>query len=175
MAFYPVSQTITQLTAATMKATERTRSFARWSVALSVPDMLLTYLLLAPGTAVVPGLHLGAMGMAIRTALFGLVIAEVYDWLNCRYLRISYARVLARKSASAAAVGALAVLLFESGGAWLARMGVGGIAALILASAAYAAAVALMVLLWPSVAGLSREQLLPIMRALGSTERRGAA
>ena len=175
MAFYPISQTINQLTAATMKATERTRSYARWTIALSLPDLLLTYLLLAPTTAAVPGLHLGAMGMAIRTALFGLVTAEVYDWLNCRYLRISYTRVLLRKLIAAAAVGALAVLLLESGGAWLERRGLGDVAALVLASAVYATAVALLVLVYPSVAGISREQLLPLMRALGPSQRRGAA
>ena len=128
MAFYPISQTINQLTAASMKATERTRSYARWSVVLSVPDLLLTYLLLAPATAAVPGLHLGAMGMAIRTALFGLITAEVYDWLNCRFLRIRYARVLVRKSVATAAVAALAILLLRAGGAWLVSMGLGKIA-----------------------------------------------
>lgn len=175
MAFYPISQTINQLTAATMKATERTRSYARWSVGLSLPDLLLTYLLLAPATAAMPGWHLGAMGMAIRTALFGLVTAEVYDWLNCRFLGISFGRVLMRKSAVAAAVAAFAVLLLGLGGVWLVQMGLGEMAALLLTSVVYAAAIAGLVLLWPSVAGISREQILPIMRALGLSQRRGTA
>jgi O-antigen/teichoic acid export membrane protein len=167
MAFYPISQTINQLTAVSMKATERTASYARWSVLLSVPDLLLTYLLLAPTTAAVPGLHLGAIGLAIKTAFYGLLTAEVYDWLNCRFLKIGYARMLIRKLALAAAVGALAILLLSSGGAWLQRVGTGPVAALALSSGAYATAVAMMVLLWPALAGISREQLVRGGRLLG--------
>jgi O-antigen/teichoic acid export membrane protein len=167
MAFYPISQTINQLTAASMKATERTASYARWSIFLSVPDLLLTYLLLAPSTAALPGLQLGAVGMAIKTALYGLVTSEVYDWLNCRFLNVGYLRSLMRKLALAGVVGVLAILLLKSGGALLQRQGMHAAAALVLASAAYAAAIALMVLLWPTVAGVSREQLMHAARPFG--------
>jgi O-antigen/teichoic acid export membrane protein len=167
MAFYPISQTINQLSAASMKATERTASYARWSVFLSVPDLFLTYLLLAPTTAPVPGLHLGAIGMAIRTSFYGLLTAEVYDWLNCRFFKIGYLKVLIRKLAVAAAVGLLAILLVGSGSVRLQRIGMGAVAALTLASGAYAASVAILVLLWPGAAGISREQLVRRVRLLG--------
>lgn len=78
--------------------------------------------------------------------------------LNCRFLKIGHARMLIRKVAVAAAVGVLAILLFGSGGVWLQRT---------LASGAYAAAVAMMVLLWPGAAGISREQLVRRVRLLG--------
>jgi O-antigen/teichoic acid export membrane protein len=167
MAFYPISQTINQLTAAAMKATERTASYARWTVLLSFPDLLLTYLLLAPSTAWVPGLHLGAMGLALKTALYGLLCAEVYDWLNCRFLGVSYPSVLLRRLAAAAAVGVIATVVLRFGAAWLLRVGLGPITALILAALVYAATVAMMVLVWPSVAGISREQFVRRLRALG--------
>jgi hypothetical protein len=110
---------------------------------------------------------MGAIGLAIKTAFYGLLTAEVYDWLNCRFLKIGYARMLIRKLALAAAVGVLAILLLSSGGAWLQRVGTGPVAALALSSGAYATAVAMMVLLWPAVAGISREQLVRGGRLLG--------
>jgi O-antigen/teichoic acid export membrane protein len=167
MAFYPISQTINQLTVASMKATERTASYARWSFLLSIPELLLTYLLLAPASASVPGLHLGAIGMAIKTALYGLLAAQVYDWLNCRFFKIRYATVLAQKVIAAIAVGTLAVVLVGAGAPWLRRMGMSSAVALCASSCAYAAAVALMVLLWPGLAGLTRGQLLRSMRLVG--------
>jgi O-antigen/teichoic acid export membrane protein len=169
MAFYPISQTLNQLTMVSMKATERTASYARWTVLLSVPDLSLTYLLLAPPTVAVPGLHLGAIGMAIKTALYGLFTAQIYDWLNCRFFEIRYARVLIRRLAVTVLVGVLAILLFKGGGTWLQRMGVGAAAALALLALTYAAAVALMVLLWPGVAGITRSQLSRVMRPLAWT------
>ncbi len=160
MAFYPVSQTISQLTMACLKATERTSSFARWSVLLSIPDVVFTYVLLAPATAPVPGLHLGAIGFAIRTAIYGLVSVELFDWLNCRFLSISYGRALGRKGAAAVSVAAFAFGSLGLGCSWLERLGLGNIAALATSSCVYAVAIALIVWFWPGLAGLTREQIL---------------
>jgi hypothetical protein len=167
MAFYPISQTINQLTVASMKATERTASYARWSFLLSIPELLLTYLLLAPVNAPVPGLHLGAVGMAIKTALYGLVAAQIYDWVNCRFFKIRYAAELTRKLVVALTIGATSVVLVGGGVRWLPRLGVSDVTALSVSSCIYAAAVMLLVMLWPGVAGISREQLMQGLRPFG--------
>jgi O-antigen/teichoic acid export membrane protein len=169
MAFYPISQTINQLTAASMKATERTASYARWSVLLSIPEILLTYLLLAPTSAAVPGLHLGAIGMGTKTALYGLATALVYDWLNCRYFAIGFGRVLLRKVGVAAVVGVLAIVLIGSGGPWLQERGLGALVALVVSAGGYGVAVALLTLARPQVAGLSRAELLRGLRWPGQS------
>ncbi len=169
MAFYPVSQTMNQLAMASLKATERTRNYALWTVILSIPDLALTYLLLAPATAFVPGLHLGAIGMAIKTAVYGLVVAQVYDWLNCRFLGIPYARALGRKALALLAVGAVALLLIGIGAPWVQRAGIGQLTALLLSSVSYAVAIGLMVCLWPQLAGLSRAQIVHGIRSLRRT------
>jgi O-antigen/teichoic acid export membrane protein len=169
MAFYPVSQTMNQLAMASLKATERTRSYALWTVILSIPDLALTYLLLAPASARVPGLHLGALGMAIKTTVYGLVVAQVYDWLNCRFLNILYARALRRRVTALLAVGAAALVLIGVGAPWLQRTGMGQLTALILSSVSYAAAIGLMAWLWPELAGLSRAQIVHGIRSLRRT------
>jgi O-antigen/teichoic acid export membrane protein len=167
MAFYPLSQTINQLTMASMKAMERTATYARWSIVLSFPDLLLTYVLLAPSDAPVPGLRLGAIGMAIKMAIFGLLSSQVYDWINCRFLKIEFAPTVLRKAAAAVAVGTLAVVLLDYGGAFLQRAGMGGIGALCVASVAYGTAVGVLILLWPGMAGLTRAQVLRGLRPAG--------
>jgi O-antigen/teichoic acid export membrane protein len=166
MAFYPVSQTMNQLAMASLKATERTTSYALWVVLLSIPDVMLTYVLLAPATALVPGMHLGAIGMAIKTTLYGLLVAQVYDWLNCRFLGILYAQALRRRAIALLAVGAVAVVMIGVGGSWLQRAGAGQVTALMLSSLGYAAAIVLMVWFWPGVAGLSRAQIVHGIRSL---------
>jgi O-antigen/teichoic acid export membrane protein len=166
MSLYPVSQTMSQLATASLKATEHTASYARWTVLLSIPELLLTYLLLAPTSAPVPGLHLGAIGMAIKTALYGLVVAQVYDWLNCRFLGIQYARALGRRALALLAVGAAAAILIGAGDPWLRRAGMEQIEALIVCSVGYAAVIALMIWLWPGLAGLSRAQIVRGIRSL---------
>ena len=174
MAFYPVSQTMNQLAMASLKATEHTASYARWTVFLSIPELILTYLILAPISAPVPGLHLGAIGMAIKTAFYGLLVAQVYDWLNCRFLRIPHARALGHRALAVLAVGAAAGVTIGAGSPWLQRAGMGQLEALVVCSIGYAAVIVLMVWLWPGVAGLSRAQILRgiglLRRALGRAQ-----
>jgi hypothetical protein len=154
---------------ASLKATERTRSYAFWTVILSIPDLALTYLLLAPATALIPGLHLGAIGMAIKTAGYGLVVAQVYDWLNCRFLDIPYARALGRRAVALLAVGTVAFVLIGIGAPWVQRAGMGPLAALSLSSVSYAVALGLMLWLWPELAGLSRTQIVHGIRSFRRT------
>jgi O-antigen/teichoic acid export membrane protein len=159
MAFYPVAQTLGQLTTAALKATERTRVYALCSLGLSVPDLLLTYFLLAPPTAAVPGLGLGALGLAIKLALFGLVSVQLYDWLNRRYLGIPRLAALGRRAFALVLVGALAWLTLNLALHWLRSRGLGALPALLIASAAYALAVLGLVFWRPSIAHLTRAQL----------------
>jgi hypothetical protein len=142
-----------------LKAMEHTASYARWTALLSIPELLLTYVLLAPTSAPVPGLHLGAVGMAIKTALYGLVVAQVYDWLNCRFLGISFTRSLGRRAVVLLAVGGAAAVLIGAGGPWLQRAGMEQLKALLACTVGYAAVIVMMVWLWPGLAGLSRAQI----------------
>jgi O-antigen/teichoic acid export membrane protein len=160
MAFYPVSQTLGQLTAVSLKAMEHTGSYARLSVALSVPDLLLTYILLAPQSAAVPGLHMGAVGLAIKSAGYGFLSVQGYDWLNCHYLGIRYATLLGRRIIALVSVGVIAVLSIGLGGSFVRMNGGGNASALALSSVAYGLMVAVCVWIRPELAGLDRTQLL---------------
>jgi O-antigen/teichoic acid export membrane protein len=160
MAFYPAAQTLGQLSVAALKATERTSHYARWSIALSVPDLLLTYFLLAPRDATVPGFELGAIGMAIRTALYGLASVHVFDWINCNSMGLSFRALFVRRVVSLVAVGSAAWLCIHAGGAWLRSAGLGELAALLTGCMAYACATLLLLLAMPHLAGLTRAQLL---------------
>lgn len=159
MAFYPAAQTLGQLSTAALKATERTAQYARWSVALSIPDLLLTYFLLAPASAKVPGLGLGAIGMAIKTALYGLISVQVFDWINCRSMRIKFAPVLLQRVAAMGLVGAAAWSMLKLGGDWLRSDGWSGLGSLLLSSTIYGLVVLGIFWSLPALAGVSRQQI----------------
>jgi O-antigen/teichoic acid export membrane protein len=164
MAFYPVAQTLGQITATSLKALERTGLYARWSVYLSVPDLLLTYFLVAPSTAPIPGVGLGAVGLAIKTALYGLVSVHVYDWLNCRILGIDYAALFRGRVVVSLGIGAVALAVVGAGGRLLETAGIAAVPTLIMTSAAYAALVGTALWLRPTIAGVTREQLSQVLR-----------
>jgi O-antigen/teichoic acid export membrane protein len=164
MAFYPASQTLGQLSAAALKATERTGIYARWSILLSVPDLLLVWFLLAPRSATIPGLNLGAEGMAIRTAMYGLVSVHFFDWVNCRSMGLNFAVALRRRLAGFLAVGGLAFVALYLGEGWLRAAGAPAIVALIAATGVYGLLILVMLWFAPGLAGLSRDQILRTVR-----------
>ena len=83
---------------------------------LTVPDSCLLMRFWRRRRQLVPGLHLGAVGMALKTTGYGLISVQVYDWLNCHFLGIRYAAVLGRRMVALATVGAIAGVVLGVGG-----------------------------------------------------------
>jgi hypothetical protein len=76
---------------------------------------------------------------------------------------------LRQRAMALLAVGAVALALIGVGAPWLQRTGVGQLTALMLSSVGYAAAIGLIVWLWPELAGLSRAQIVHGIRSLRRT------
>jgi len=168
MAFYPVAQTSGQLNIAVFKAAERTGHFRNISIVLSVPDVLLTYVLLAPPGGVVPGLGLGALGVALKLTGVGLVGVQVYERSNFRWLGLSYTRALVQKTVTVLAVGTLAAaLLWGLEPVVEARLGVGELTSLALTSALYLVLAGAIVLAWPEMVALTRGEIAAASAAAG--------
>ena len=144
---------------------ERPRQYKNLGILLSIPHLLLTYLLLAPRHARIPGLELGAMGVALKMVAFGLITVQVYAWLNARFFQISYARALWDKLRTVGFVGLCAAVAFFGVGAWTraeGSLGYGAITA--LTSAVYFALAVFGTHRWPQLAGVSRADWAPIER-----------
>jgi O-antigen/teichoic acid export membrane protein len=149
MAFYPLQQTYGQINTAALKASERTRTFRNIVVALSVPELLVTYWLLAPRTAAVPGLELGGLGVAIQMVCFGLVSVQVYEMANFRFWGLNYLQALGQKLQVALLVGACGLLLLLGPEQVIGARHVPGLPALVLTSASYFVMVATLGWTWP--------------------------
>jgi O-antigen/teichoic acid export membrane protein len=131
MAFYPLQQTFGQLNGMALKATGRTATYRNITIATSVPDIVLTYFLLAPSGARVPGLDLGAAGVAVRMVGYGLLSVQVYEWSNARHFGIGYGRLLRERAGVFAVFGMAGLAL------WVASRGL-AIAASLQPLAAFA-------------------------------------
>lgn len=156
MAFYPVVQTLGHLTSASFKATERTVLFRDLGMLLSIPDLLLAYFLLAKPTSYLPGLHLGAIGVALRLVIYGFLATEVYSWLDFRFFGLNYKRWLFGRIAISILIGSLALLTLQCLNHVLRACGVDALTSLGLASVPYFAALSALVYVWPGIVGLSR-------------------
>jgi O-antigen/teichoic acid export membrane protein len=167
MAFYPVVQTYGQLTSAALKASGRTAAYRNLAIFFSVPDLALTYVLLAPPTAPVPGLNLGAIGVALRMVGYGLLSAQVFDWSNFRFFGLSYSRAVLQRLAAVAVVGGCAVMVMGGLHHVLQAWRLHALLSLALVSGLYFGIVSAAVLVWPGMIGFSRAEILSNFQSLG--------
>lgn len=90
MALYPIHQTFGQLSGALLMATGRTGLYSRIGLTVMILNVPLTYFLIAPTTFAVPGMALGATGLALKMVAAQFLITNIQLFCNTRYLQISY-------------------------------------------------------------------------------------
>ena len=88
MFLYPVHQSLGQIQGTLFYASEKTKSYAKIGLLMMGISIPVTYVMLAPGSATAPGLGLGAVGLAVKmvvlqiigVSLQAYVIARIYGW-----------------------------------------------------------------------------------------------
>lgn len=167
MAFYPLQQTYGQLNTIALKAAERTKDFRNLTILIAIPDVLLSYFLLAPTNAAVPGLGLGAMGIALRFVVYGLLSAQLYEWVNSRFFGFQYAKLLLAKLATVVIIGASGVgTILILGEVLRSRWALSALYVFAITSALYFALIGIVVLVQPRLAGFRRAELSENMLAV---------
>ncbi len=166
MAFYPVYQTLGQLNGVFFYATERVTLYRNLTIGALGVGVALSYVLVAPTGWLVPGLQLGAMGLAIKQVAINLVSVWVLHAFNARYLGLRIIRQLGHQLATATVVGAgttavfFAVTVLGPANVWARFACMGLVQAALLGAVLYR---------FPGLLGLTPSE----MRAYWSRGRRG--
>lgn len=90
MAMYPIHQTFGQLSAALLTATGQTRLYAKLAIIFIFASAPASYFLLASNDYLIPGLALGATGLAIKLVLIQFIATNVQLYFNTRMLKVSF-------------------------------------------------------------------------------------
>lgn len=91
MFFYPIHQSMGQLTGAFFLATNQTKIYSKTSIAMMLISMPLTYFIQAPSSGYLfPGLGLGALGLAIKTVILNIVSVNLCVYIIARLQRWQY-------------------------------------------------------------------------------------
>jgi hypothetical protein len=87
MFFYPVHQSLGQINGTMLYATERIRTQVVLGVASMITSIVVTYFVLAPRDAAVPGLGLASVGLALKMVGVQLVQVNVAAYVIARTLK----------------------------------------------------------------------------------------
>ncbi len=164
---YPVHQSLGQIGGAFFYATKQTGAYAWIGMGMMALSLPVTYLLLAPASAPIPGLGLGAVGLAVKLValqvvgvnLQAAVIARSGGFAYPYHQQASTLAVFFGLGWICKAAGAAVVGLADPGRPPAAVMLAGGLL--------YAACSAAVLARFPMLAGLTREQLHGVRLMLG--------
>ncbi|MFN8413203.1 MAG: oligosaccharide flippase family protein [Anaerolineales bacterium] len=160
MAYYPLQQTYGQINTAALKGAEKTALVRNLAIFFSVPDLLLSYFLLASRDAPIPGLNLGAIGVAIRMVIYGLISVQSYEWMSHRTFGLSYLNTFLKKLETTVIVIGCGIITIWGGTTLLVGRNLLMIIVLGICSVAYFSLIGISLLLKPEIAGLTKIELL---------------
>jgi O-antigen/teichoic acid export membrane protein len=98
MAFYPIHQTVGQLTGAFFYGKGETRLYSKVCVVFMIMGFAVSYLVIAPASYILPGLDLGALGLSIKNVAMNVLVTNVLLYYATRILSTSYRQWLMTQS-----------------------------------------------------------------------------
>lgn len=155
MAFHPIHKTYGQLSNSLFFATGRTKLHRNLGLFEMTIAFAVSFYLLAPKEFY--GLHLGAVGLAIKMLVAQLISVYVRLWFNTRYLKLSYWKFVLHNISSVIFVGAIAwscvsvTDVFVPTDVWI---------QLMVGSVLYAVCLAAGLFVFPGVVKMSRNELI---------------
>jgi O-antigen/teichoic acid export membrane protein len=86
MFVYPIHVVYGQFCGAVLISLRKTRLYRNISIVITLVGVVITYLLLAPKSFIIPGLELNSLGLALKLVLIQLFSVLVQLFYVCRYL-----------------------------------------------------------------------------------------
>jgi O-antigen/teichoic acid export membrane protein len=97
MAFYPIYYSLNQIFTIYFYATARVKLLRNITMISTPIGIVITYLLLAPKTFLIPGFELGAMGLTVNMLVVTILLSNIYAYFPLKELGLSFYRFAARQ------------------------------------------------------------------------------
>lgn len=156
MFFYPVYQAAGQITGTLLYATGKTRMQSRIGVMSMVLGLIISYFMMAPVTNVIPGMGFSSIGLAYKMLVTQFVVVNVLLYAISYVFKWEYDPYYQLKIIAV-------VLSLAYGISFGIRMATGtgffGIYSMILSILVYLIILLVIVYLFPSLAGISKDDL----------------
>ena len=162
MAFYPIHQTYGQLSGAVFFATGQTALYRNIGVVFMLIGLPIAYFLIAPAEKF--GLNTGATGLAIKMVGVQFIVVNVQLYFNSKHLGLNFWLYVGHQ------IGCVVFLLSLAGIAAsivepLSCLSESLVAKFVVCGALYSALVAISVMIFPMLFGLTRGDIVRLRKA----------
>jgi len=166
MFLHPIHQSLGQINGTYFYATAKTRLYSNIGIALILVSLPVTYFVLATDSAMIPGLGLGSVGLALKTVTLQLIGVNVLAYFisRLRGWRFSFLYqfgIIGSLLIASFAVKGLLNLIFH-----ISSISFHPLVSMGFCMPIYILAVGLIVYLFPNLSGLERKQITSSIRFL---------
>lgn len=169
MFLYPIHQTMGQIGGTMFLASGHTKAYMLVGVIGMLISVPLSYLVQAPNSGIViPGLGMGALGMALKMVLLGIISVNIQAWLIARYYGWKFDWFYQVVGiGSVVGSGYLAKLVVSLYWDFSGASSIGNLLIpLLIAGVLYLAIVAGLIWLMPWLVGMKRDEIKGILRGV---------
>ena len=165
---YPIHQTYGRFCGDTLLSMERTDIYRNVSIWTSVIGLIISYVLLAPSTFLIPGLNFGAVGLSLKMVITQIIAVNITLYIICKIISLSFRKYLFAQFKNIVPLFILGYLIslleYSFKGS---SMGVVDILLLLTISGlGYTIFTGIIGWMFPELLGLSREELLSLKNKL---------
>jgi len=168
MFLFPIHQALSHINSTYFYATAKTKLRSKIGIITMIISMPVTYFVLASPSALIPGLGLGSVGLALKTVVLQLISVNVLSYFICRIsgwrfdFLYQFETIIALLIASFAIKGLFAWIFHISNSSFH------PLALIVFCAPVYILMAGAIVYLFPSFAGLERKEALNYIRSLSS-------
>ena len=168
MMLYPIHQNYGRFTGSTLLALERTDIIRNLTVINTITGLIFVYFLLAPNSFIVPGLELGATGLALKMVIHQIISVNIYLFFCCRLIEERMGKYLLNQVVTLLPIFVIGFivknvidLIYNQNPGITESM-----IHLIISASIYGSLVLIMIWVFPNIAGISRDDIKYYMHKL---------
>jgi len=90
MFLYPIHQSMGQITGTMLFATEKTKVKSIIGIFFMISSIVMAYFMLAPEDAIIPGLNMGAVGLALKMLICQFIEVNLMAFFVSRYVNLAF-------------------------------------------------------------------------------------
>jgi len=160
LSILPIYNAVTQISTTFFLATERTKLHRNISITQQLAGLAVTYFLLAPHSAVIPGFNMKSAGLAIKMLLVILIMSNVRVFYVSRIIKVGYRYFLKFQMYTLAYFCFFAILTGHASSWLLSKFGTPPhLVYLLVHGAMYFFTAVLLILLKPNFFGITNSDL----------------
>ena len=168
---YPIYKSLGLITGTYLYATGQTKLRAKVGIISMLVSIPATYFMLAPSSNSVPGLGLGAVGLAIKMVISAIVFVNIYAYFISRFSGWKFEFLFQFKTIGFLLISSFAIKAIFNWAFHISNISLYPLALMIFCSPIYMLAVGLILYFFPDFSGLERKQITDSFYRLSSILR----